>query len=67
MATRPYEQAVPIMIGDVMQVSISVPWKDGGKTQTVDHMVRVTGLRWSDCNGYLIPVFEAIPMQEMRP
>jgi hypothetical protein len=53
------------MVGDVMQVSISVPWKDGGKTQTVDHMVRVTGLRWSDCNGYLIPVFDAIPMQEV--
>jgi hypothetical protein len=54
--------AVPVMIGNVMRVLVSIPAIDGAEPQTVQHTVQVTGLRWCDCNGYLIPVFEAMKL-----
>jgi len=54
--------AVPVMIGSVIRVLVSIPASDGAESQTVEHTVQVTGLRWRDCNGYLIPVFDAIKL-----
>mgnify|MGYP000200140315 CR=1 FL=1 len=54
--------AVPVMIGNVMRVLVSIPASDGAESRTVEYTVQVTGLRWCDCNGYLIPVFDAFKL-----
>jgi hypothetical protein len=54
--------AVPVMIGNVMRVLVSIPASGGAESRTVQHTVQVTGLRWCDCNGYLIPVFDALKL-----
>jgi len=53
---------LPITIGNVLRVEIRIPATYSSEAQTVEHTVQVTGLRKSACNGYLIPVFEAMKL-----
>jgi len=53
---------LPITIGNVLRVEIRIPATFSSEARTVEHTVQVTGLRKSACNGYLIPVFEAMKL-----
>ena len=62
MTTDTDTYTLPITIGNVLRVEIRIPETFSSEARTVEHTVQVTGLRTSACNGYLIPVFEAMKL-----